>query len=135
MIETVDSLALAQEIDKECSVIPKTMPILIEINSGRETQKSGVLPEKALALLTAISKLQHIKVEGLMTMGPLSCSVEALRPYFAATHNLFNELNKQAIVGIDMRYLSMGMSNSYRVAIAEGANVVRLGSRLFGPRR
>jgi pyridoxal phosphate enzyme (YggS family) len=135
MIETVDSLALAQEIDKECSVISKAMPVLIEINSGREEQKGGVLPEEVPALLTAISTLQHIKVEGLMTMGPQNCAGEALRPCFATTQNLFNEIKKQAIAGIEMRYLSMGMSDSYRVAIEEGANLVRLGSRLFGPRR
>ena len=134
MIETVDSLALAQEINKECESISKTMPVLIEINSGRERQKGGVFPEDVHALLTAISVLRHIKVEGLMTMGPQDCIGEALRPYFTATHNLFNDIKKQSIAGIEMRYLSMGMSDSYIVAIEEGANVVRLGSRLFGPR-
>jgi len=134
MIETVDSIALAQEIAKESATIGKIMPVLIEINSGREAQKGGVLPENVLVLLNAISKLCHIRVEGLMTMGPQDCTSDTLRPYFAATYRLFNEIKCQKIVGIEMRYLSMGMSNSYKVAIDEGANIIRLGNRIFGPR-
>ncbi|MCL1885738.1 MAG: YggS family pyridoxal phosphate-dependent enzyme [Dehalococcoidia bacterium] len=134
MIETVDSVALAQEIDKESAAIAKIMQVLIEINSGREMQKGGVLPEDAAKLIRDISTLRHIRVDGLMTMGPQNCIGDALRPYFATTRNLFNEIKQQSIAGVEMRHLSMGMSDSYKIAIEEGANIVRLGSRLFGPR-
>jgi len=135
MIETVDSVALAQEIDKESAAIAKIMPVLIEINSGREMQKGGVLPEDAAELIKGISTLRHIRVDGLMTMGPQNYVGDTLRPYFATTRNIFNEIKQMGIAGVEMRHLSMGMSDSYKIAIEEGANVIRLGSRLFGPRR
>jgi len=135
MIETVDSIALAQAIDKASAAAGKIMPVLIEINSGREKQKGGVLPEDTISFLTELSKLHHIRVEGLMTMGPQNCAGEESRPYFAETRNLFDEIKHQNISEVEMRYLSMGMSDSYTIAIEEGANLVRLGSRLFGQHR
>lgn len=85
MIETVDSLPLAQAIDRHSAVIAKLMPVLVEVNSGRELQKSGVLPEEVEGLVRAIAALKHIKVMGLMTMGPRTGDPEAARPYFAET--------------------------------------------------
>jgi pyridoxal phosphate enzyme (YggS family) len=134
MIETVDSVAIAEEIDKRCAQINKIMPVLIEINSGREEQKSGVFPEKAEQLIRQISGLPNLKVSGLMTMGPFSGNPEDSRPYFVATRKIFEELKKLAIPGVEMKHLSMGMTNSYKVAIEEGANIVRIGSKIFGER-
>jgi pyridoxal phosphate enzyme (YggS family) len=134
MIETVDSVEIAREIDKRCAQIGKIMPVLIEINSGRERQKSGVLPEKAEPLIKEISVLPHIRVMGLMTMGPRFGDPEASRPYFVATKRLFDHIKRLNLPDFEMRYLSMGMSNSYKVAIEEGANMVRLGSMIFGER-
>jgi len=134
MIETVDSVAIAREIDKKCAQIGKVMPVLIEINSGREEQKSGVLPEKAAQLIRDISDLANIKIMGLMTMGPFSGNPEDSRPYFVATRKIFEELKKQPVPNVEMKYLSMGMTNSYKVAIEEGANIVRIGSKIFGER-
>ena len=134
MIETVDSLELAVEIDKRCAQIGKIMPVLIEINSGREPQKSGVLPEEALALASEISALPNIRLMGLMTMGPRFGDPEQARPYFQATRAAFERLSAQNLPNVTMRYLSMGMSNSYQMAIEEGANIVRIGTRLFGER-
>jgi pyridoxal phosphate enzyme (YggS family) len=134
MIETVDSISLAREIDKQSSQIGKVMPVLIEVNSGREPQKAGVFPEEVEELAKTMSGLKNIRVMGLMTMGPRFGDPEISRPYFIATRQIFNRLNELKLPNIAMKYLSMGMTNSYRVAIEEGANIVRVGSKIFGQR-
>ncbi len=134
MIETVDSIALAEEINKRCAQAGKVMPVLIEVNSGREKQKSGVLPEDAVQLVRDISGLPHVKVMGLMTMGPLAGDPENSRPYFVETRRIFESLKQLDLPNVEMRFLSMGMTNSYNIALEEGANMVRLGSMIFGER-
>jgi len=134
MIETVDSVDLAMEIDKRCAQMGKVMPVLVEINSGKEKQKSGVLPEKAEALVKEISSLLNIKVMGLMTMGPRFGNPEDSRPYFVTTRKIFERIKALKIPNVEMKYLSMGMTNSYPVALEEGANLVRIGTRIFGQR-
>lgn len=134
LIETVDSLKIAQEIDKRCQQIGKIMPILIEVNSGRENQKAGVLPENVAALAQSIADLANIQLTGLMTMGPAVGDPEDSRPYFVTARQVFAELQSLAIPNTTMQYLSMGMTNSYRVALEEGANMVRLGTLIFGER-
>jgi pyridoxal phosphate enzyme (YggS family) len=134
MIETVDSAAIATLIDKRCEQTGKVMPVLIEVNSGREPQKSGVLPEDAEQLVRQIAEYNKIRVQGLMTMGPATGDPEDSRPYFVETRKVFEKIKSLDIPGVEMKYLSMGMTNSYRVAIEEGANIVRLGSIIFGDR-
>ena len=134
MIETVDSAAIATLIDKRCEQTGKVMPVLIEVNSGREPQKSGVLPEDAERLVRQIAEYNKIRVQGLMTMGPATGDPEDSRPYFVETRKVFEKIKSLDIPGVEMKYLSMGMTNSYRVAIEEGANIVRLGSIIFGDR-
>jgi len=134
MIETVDSLKLARAIDKACETIDKVMPVLIEINSGEEPQKAGVMPEEVISLVKEMSELKHIRIMGLMTMGPFSGDPEDSRPYFQKTKRIFEEMKKMDLPGVEMRYLSMGMSNSYKVALEEGANLVRIGTKIFGER-
>jgi pyridoxal phosphate enzyme (YggS family) len=134
MIETVDSVDLAREIDKRCAETGKVMPALVEVNSGREEQKAGVLPEGAEALIREISRLPNIKVMGLMTMGPRFGNPEDSRPYFVITRRLFDRIKALKIAGVEMKYLSMGMTNSYRIALEEGANLVRIGTKIFGER-
>lgn len=134
MIETVSSMRLAEEIDKTCAKIGKVMPVLIEINSGEEEQKSGVNPDEAEALIRSMSALKNIRVMGLMTMGPFTGDPEESRPYFQKTKKLFDALKSLALPGVEMTCLSMGMSNSYKVALEEGANMVRIGTKLFGER-
>ena len=134
MIETVDSMKLAREIDKCCGKIGKIMPVLIEINSGEEDQKAGVLPEDAIALIKEMSTLRFIKVMGLMTMGPFTGDPEDARPYFIKTRELFQKLKEINLPNVEMKHLSMGMSNSYKVALEEGANMVRIGTKIFGER-
>jgi len=134
MIETVDSIEIAREIDKRCAAIGKIMPVLIEVNSGRETQKSGVYPENVEQLITAAATLNNIRIMGLMTMGPLAGQPEDSRPYFIETKRIFNRVKKLGLPNVEMKYLSMGMTNSYQIALEEGANIIRIGSRIFGER-
>jgi pyridoxal phosphate enzyme (YggS family) len=134
MIETVDSEEIAALIDKRCRQAGKVMPVLIEVNSGREPQKSGVLPEDTERLIRHIAEYENIRVQGLMTMGPAAGDPEDSRPYFVETRKVFEKIKSSDIPGVEMKYLSMGMTNSYRMAIEEGANIVRLGSIIFGDR-
>ena len=135
MIETVDSVKIANEINKRAENIGKQVNILIEINSGKEPQKAGVFPEDAEELVKNISHFNSIKVMGLMTMGPMAGDPEEARPFFRETKKIFDRIKSLNIPGVEMKYLSMGMSNSYRVAIEEGANIVRIGTRIFGARK
>jgi hypothetical protein len=134
IIETVDSWRLAKAAERHCANIGKTMPVLIEINSGREANKTGVMPEAVDALVERMSALEHVHVEGLMTMGPRFGNPEDSRPYFQATRDAFERLATKNLPNVIMRYLSMGMSNSYHIAIEEGANIIRIGTVLFGER-
>ncbi|MBC8526621.1 MAG: YggS family pyridoxal phosphate-dependent enzyme [Candidatus Cloacimonetes bacterium] len=135
MIETVDSIKLANTIDKIAKKYDKIMLVLIEINSGREPQKFGVMPENTEKLLKAISNLSNIKIVGLMTMGPRFGEPEKARPYFKETKKIFDKIKDVNIPNVEMKYLSMGMSNSYKIAIEEGANMVRIGTKIFGERK
>ena len=134
MMETVDSIEIAREIDKRCAQIGKIMPVLIEVNSGREKQKSGVFPESVEPLVREIATLPNLRVAGLMTMGPDFGNPEDLRPCFVETRKIFEKIKTLNLPNVEMRYLSMGMTNSYEIAVEEGANIVRLGSKLFGER-
>lgn len=131
MIETIDSLELALELDKRCASIDKVMPILIEVNIAREPQKSGLDPDIVEDTIRAISQLRYVRVMGLMTMGPVVNDPEELRPYFKEMKNLFDQIKNLQIPNTEIKYLSMGMSDSYKVAIEEGANIVRIGTKLF----
>jgi len=134
MVESVSSFELAARIDERMATLGRKMPILIEVNSGREPQKAGVWPEHAVALVRKVAAFSRLRVVGLMTMGPLMVAREAYRPCFAETHELFLALKREGIPGVSMNILSMGTSDSYEVAVEEGSNMVRLGTTLFGPR-
>jgi hypothetical protein len=134
LIETVDSAGLAREIGRRSAAIGKTTPVLIEVNSGREPQKFGVLPDNVEPLVREIAALPNVRVAGLMTMGPFEGDPEDSRPYFRETRRVWEALRALAVPGVEMRHLSMGMTNSWRVAVEEGANMVRIGTAIFGPR-
>lgn len=137
MIQTVDSSRILRDIDKRLEKAGKSViPILLEINSGGEETKSGFLPDFSLIkdALLEIEELKHIRIKGLMTMGPALGNPEDARPYFKLTRELFEKLGDIRTVNSEMKILSMGMSNSYRVAIEEGSNMVRIGSLIFGMR-
>lgn len=129
LIHSLDSERLAKEIQKRASAIGRKIPVLIEINSAREEQKGGVLPEAAEEFAASLKDYPNLILSGLMTMGPLSEEGEALRPYFRETKKLFDKLSPY--FESDAATLSMGMSDSYKVAIEEGSTLVRVGRRLF----
>ncbi len=134
MCQTVDSWRLAKYLDHRCEMAERTLPVLVEINSGEESNKTGVLPDKAAPLVRKMRALKHLHLQGLMTMGPRFGDPENSRPYFRLTREVFEDLRAQDLGSIEMKYLSMGMSNSYQIAIEEGANIVRVGTKLFGER-
>ncbi|MBF0341992.1 MAG: YggS family pyridoxal phosphate-dependent enzyme [Magnetococcales bacterium] len=132
MIHTVDSLELATDLSERAERI-RPLPVLMQINVGREPQKSGVSPEMALPLARAMATLPGIALRGVMTIPPWTEQPEAARPWFQALVRTRNEIAAAGIPGIDMRELSMGMSNDYEVAVEEGATLVRIGSAVFDP--
>ncbi len=129
LIHSLDNMALALEIDKQAGRVGRRVSVLIEINSAREEQKDGVLPEEAEAFFLEVRKLPNISVAGLMTMGPVCENPEEIRPYFRLTKEIYDRLNRT--YGFEGGILSMGMSDSYRVAIEEGSTLVRVGRKLF----
>jgi pyridoxal phosphate enzyme (YggS family) len=133
-METIDSWHLAKYLDHRCELVDREMPVLIEVNSGRESNKTGVLPKKVDAFVEKMSGLKHLRLKGIMTMGPRFGDPENSRPYFKLTRSIFERIAKMGLPNVEMKYLSMGMSNSYRIAVEEGANIVRIGTRLFGER-
>ena len=135
-IQTVDSSELAEAINKRAHNLNKKISVFIEINIGSEITKTGVKPEYEVIkeLAEHISKLNYLKLEGLMTMGPRTGNPEDVRVHFRKTKEFFNRLKGANIPNVELKYLSMGMSNSYKVAIEEGANMVRLGTGIFGKR-
>jgi len=133
MIESLDSLKLAIILEQQCARLEKIMPVFIEVNSGREMNKSGIFPENIISFINSLPKFTYIQVEGLMTIGPVG-GIEELKEAFITTRRLFNDLRSEGFPHIHMRYLSMGMSDSYRLAIDEGSNMIRIGNKLFGPR-
>ena len=134
MIQTLDSLKIAQEIDKACQLQNRVMSVLVEVNCAREKQKFGLFPENVEPFINEIRQLRFIKILGLMTMGPFLEHLEELRGYFRETRQLFERINSLNSPEIEMRYLSMGMSDSYQIAIQEGANLIRIGTVIFGKR-
>lgn len=127
MIQSVDSFPLAQKINEECVKIQKKMPILVEVNIAKEKNKTGCLPEEVESFLNKISKLTHLKLKGLMAMGPAVVNPEEMRPYFREMKIIFERLQKK----YNLTVLSMGMSDTYHIAVEEGATMVRIGRRLF----
>lgn len=135
VIETIDRLKPAVMLDKHLATLHKTMTILIQVNIGREPQKSGILPEDAENLLRQINNLHYLKVAGLMAMPPIFDDPEMSRPYFAKLRNMMEDFQTKKLLGQDCRpELSMGMSHDFEVAVEEGATFIRLGTAIFGPR-
>lgn len=134
LIQSVDSVKLANEIAKHSLKHNKTTDILVEVNIGREENKSGVYPENLEELLCEISKIDGISVKGLMTIPPVCDNKHKISKYFNNMHNIFIDISSKKLDNISMTILSMGMSADYYEAILEGANMVRIGSSLFGAR-
>lgn len=134
MIESVHSVKLAREIAKQSARIGKTMDILLEVNIGREESKSGFFAEELLSAVREIAQLEQIRIQGLMAIPPICDEDATLEKYFLKMRQLFVEIQAENIYNVNMVYLSMGMSEDFSLAVACGANLVRIGSALFGKR-
>ncbi|HEC65821.1 MAG TPA: YggS family pyridoxal phosphate-dependent enzyme [bacterium] len=138
VIQTVDSLKTAIAIDARVEKAEKKIiSVYVEINIGSEITKDGLKPDYEIiqSLVREISRLEHLSLEGLMTMGPSLGNPEDSRPYFRRTKDIFERIKALNLPNVNMKTLSMGMTNSYKVAIEEGSNMVRLGTIVFGKRK
>jgi len=134
VIESLDNLALARELDKEGQRRGKTIRAFVEVNLGGEESKSGIAREQVVALFETIGVFSHIRIEGLMTLPPFRENPEEVRPFFRALRELREQLNGLHLPNVELTELSMGMTHDYPIAIEEGATLVRVGTALFGPR-
>ena len=134
LIHSVDNLELAKEIDKQAAKNGKVQDVLIEVSIAGEAAKAGVGIGDTVQLVKEAAGLKHIRVLGLMTMPPFSDDPERARPYFRKLRDLADAVRKEAIAGVSMNELSMGMSGDFEVAIEEGATLVRVGTAIFGER-
>jgi len=134
MIQSLDRDSLAQEISRRAEAIGKQMPVLVQVNIGKEPQKSGIDEEQLMPFIERCAPLPGIKIEGLMAIMPIADDPEAIRPLFRRMRAWFERLRDADIAGVDMHVLSMGMSDDCIVAAEEGSTMVRLGRALFGAR-
>ena len=134
LIQSLDRLSLAQEIDRQAQLAQTVMPVLVQISPVGEAQKGGLPPEEALSFLQAVGRLPGLRVQGLMAVMPNTQDEELLNRLFAQMRTLFERLRAEAVSGVELRELSMGMSGDYRLAARHGATMVRVGSAIFGPR-
>jgi len=134
MIHSLDSLKLAQEIDRKAQKLGKTIDVLIQVNIAEEASKFGLKKNEVLDFVKTVGSLKNIKVKGLMTIAPFAENPEQVRFVFSGLRKIFIDICRENINNIDMKYLSMGMSNDFEIAIEEGANIVRIGTAIFGKR-
>lgn len=134
MIQSLDRVSLAQEIDRRAQQHARCMPVLIQVNIGRESQKGGIDPDEVLSFARFVAKLSGMRVRGLMAVMPDTDDNQQLRECFVKMRSLFERLKAEAIANTQIDELSMGMSGDYRMAAQEGATIVRIGSAIFGSR-
>ncbi|HIE47416.1 TPA: YggS family pyridoxal phosphate-dependent enzyme, partial [Candidatus Bipolaricaulota bacterium] len=133
-LQTLDSLPLAERLERLLAASGRRLPVLVQVNVGREPQKAGVPPEELADFVSRVAALPHLEVRGLMAIPPAPSRPEDSRPYFRAMRRLFEGLKAEGIPGVRLDVLSMGMSADWEIAVEEGATMVRLGTALFGPR-
>jgi pyridoxal phosphate enzyme (YggS family) len=134
MVHSLDSIKLAQEINDRMEKVQRIMDVLIEVNVAEEKTKYGIKTNEVEDFLKEVSNFKYIKVKGLMTIAPKVPDPEEVRPVFRELKKIFIDISRKNIDNIDMVYLSMGMSNDFKVAIEEGSNIVRIGTSIFGKR-
>lgn len=132
MVQSVDSLRLAEELDVQCGKLGRRLPVMLQVNASEESQKFGVAVGASVHLAEQIDSMPNLQLAGLMTMGPLDESESRIRAAFSRTREIFEEMRWNKIGGSSLRHISMGMSHDFELAIAEGATMVRIGSLLFG---
>jgi pyridoxal phosphate enzyme (YggS family) len=135
MIQSLDSIRLAEEINKQFDKYGRIIDVLVEINIGGERNKYGVDPDSAIGFIEDVSRFPNIKVCGLMTVAPALADKEEVRPYFRRMKHIFEEVKTRQIKNAEMMFLSMGMTNDFETAVEEGSNMVRIGSGIFGERK
>ncbi|MDF2672672.1 MAG: YggS family pyridoxal phosphate-dependent enzyme [Clostridiales bacterium] len=134
LIHSLDSNELAEEINKRAGKINRIMPVLIQVNIGREDTKSGVLEEEVLEFSKLLSKYPNILVSGIMAIPPVNKNDEVTRTYFKKVYNIYNEIKTYKYDNFEIKYLSMGMTGDFEIAIEQGANILRVGTGIFGKR-
>lgn len=132
MVHSVDSLRLAEEMDAQAAKISRRIPLMLEVNASEEPSKFGVAVGAAVHLAEQIDSMPNLQMVGLMTMGPLGAPEAVAQRVFARTREIFEEMRWHKIGGANLKHLSMGMSDDFELAIAEGATMVRIGTALFG---
>ena len=131
LIHSLDSLELAEEISKQMQKHGGEMPCLVQVNVAHEEQKYGIDPKEAESFIREAAKLPGVKIVGLMHIAPDYAAKEETRPLFRTMYQLFEELKRKNIPNVEMKYLSMGMSGDYKIAVEEGSNMVRIGHAVF----
>ncbi|MGI6630906.1 MAG: YggS family pyridoxal phosphate-dependent enzyme [Bacillota bacterium] len=134
LIHSLDSVNLAKEINKRAQKAGRVMPVLVQVNVADEETKFGLPTEDTVDFIKEVKDMPYIKISGLMTIGPLVADEEEVRPIFKELRLLRDKIKQMELPGVAMDYLSMGMTNDYRVAVEEGSNIVRIGSAIFGAR-
>lgn len=134
MIHSVDRLSLGEEIERQWARLERSVAVLVQVNLGDETSKSGCRPDEAADLVRALAALPHLRVRGLMTLPPYFDDPEAVRPFFRGLRDLAERIDALNIPGVRMAELSMGMSHDFPIAVEEGATLVRVGTAIFGER-
>lgn len=134
MIQSVDSLRLAKEVQKQAQKLDRSVDVLLEVNTSGEETKYGFSPDNTVAAIEQIAELPNLNIKGLMTIGAFLPDPEDVRPCFRRLHALRDEVRQRAIAGVDMEVLSMGMTDDFEVAVEEGATMVRIGRSIFGER-
>lgn len=135
LIHSVDSVHLARAINKEAEKIDKVQDILVQVNLAKEDSKSGIYEEDLRGLLDLVETLPNLRLRGLMCIAPNYEQVEQCRPLFRKMHEIYQRVKEIPYLTANITYLSMGMTHDYRIAVEEGANIVRVGTAIFGPRQ
>ncbi len=134
IVQTMDRESLAAELSKQAAKYNKIIPVLLQVNTAGEDTKSGCTPEELIPLMEACLKYDNIVINGLMTIGPNTDDPDAIESCFEDTYKLYEEMKKHELTPGQIKYLSMGMTNDYMLAIKHGANIVRVGRAIFGDR-
>ena len=135
LIHSVDSLHLAKALEKEAAKLGKVQDILLQVNLAREDSKSGLYKEELEEAFREVDALEHLRIRGLMCMAPNYDEVEKCRPLFREMYGIYGKIKEMPWQRAKVEYLSMGMSHDYEIAVEEGANIVRVGTAIFGPRQ
>ncbi|MFP3871071.1 MAG: YggS family pyridoxal phosphate-dependent enzyme [Syntrophobacteria bacterium] len=134
VIETVDSMKLAVELNRRAQSLGRVVPVLVQVNLAGEKSKAGLPPSETISFVQRIAELGHLRVRGLMTMPPFFDNPERARPYFRQLRELCRYVDAAGIPGVEMTEISMGMSGDFEAAVEEGATLVRIGTAIFGRR-